>query len=137
MGFVFPKMRKKLSGLSAAVFLGFLWGIWHLPVIDFLGTATPHGAYWFPFLVAFTAAMTAMRVLIAWLYSNTGSVLLCQLMHVCSTGSLVIFSPPRVSAAQEALWYAAYAAALWLLVAPLSRRGVITFPCPEKFTRVR
>lgn len=135
MGFAFPKMRQKLSGLSAAVLLGFLWGLWHLPVIDFLGTATPHGAYWLPFFAAFAATMTAMRVLIAWLYSNTGSVLLCQLMHTCSTGSLVIFSPPRVSAAQEALWYAAYAAALWLLVALLSRR-VITLPCPGKSPRV-
>ncbi len=64
--------------------------------------------------------MTAMRVLIAWLYSNTRSVLLCQLMHVFSTGSLVISSPPRVSAAQEVFWYAVYAAALWIAVAFLA-----------------
>jgi uncharacterized protein len=135
MGFAFPKMRQKLSGLSAAVLLGLLWGIWHLPVIDFLGTTTPHGAYWFPFFAAFAAAMTAMRILIAWLYCNTGSVLLCQLMHVCSTGSLVIFSPVRVSAGQEALWYAVYAAALWLLVIGLSG-GVRDFPCRENSPRV-
>jgi hypothetical protein len=61
--------------------------------------------------------MTAMRVLIAWTYANTKSVVVAQLLHACSTGSLVIFSPPRVTAAQEALWYAIYAAALWLLVA--------------------
>jgi hypothetical protein len=61
--------------------------------------------------------MTAMRVLIAWLYSNTKSVLLAQLMHACYTGSLVIFSPPGVTAAQEVFWYALYAAALWLAVA--------------------
>jgi hypothetical protein len=58
-----------------------------------------------------------MRVLIAWVYSNTNSVLLAQLLHASSTGSLVIFSPPRVTAAQESLWYAIYAAALWLIVA--------------------
>jgi len=61
--------------------------------------------------------MTAMRVLIAWLYSNTNSLLSTQLMHACSTESLVIFSPPRVSAAQEVFWYAAYAAGLWLVIA--------------------
>jgi membrane protease YdiL (CAAX protease family) len=116
MGFAFPKLRQNLPVLPAAVLLGVLWGLWHLPVIDYLGTATPHGTSWWPFFLAFTAAMTAMRVLIVWLYSNTKSVLLCQLMHVCSTGSLVIFSPPRVTAAQEALWYAVYALALWLLV---------------------
>ena len=59
--------------------------------------------------------MTAMRALIAWLYENTKSVLLAQLMHVSSTGTLVIFSP-RVSAGQEAMWYAVYGGVLWVVV---------------------
>jgi hypothetical protein len=41
-------------------------------------------------------------------------------MHACSTGSLVVFSPPIANAAQEAFWYVAYAAILWLLVAALA-----------------
>jgi uncharacterized protein len=117
MGYAFPKMRRPGNALGPAILLGLLWGAWHIPVIDYLGTATPHGAYWFPFFLAFTAAMTAMRVLIAWTYSNTQSVVLAQLLHASSTGSLVIFSPPGVTAAQESQWYAAYAAALWLVVA--------------------
>jgi membrane protease YdiL (CAAX protease family) len=117
MGYVFPKMRRKENALAPAILLGLLWGAWHIPVIDYLGTSTPRGAYWLPFFLAFTAAMTAMRVLIAWTYANTKSVLLTQLLHVSSTGSLVIFSPPHVTAAQESLWYAIYAAALWLVVA--------------------
>jgi membrane protease YdiL (CAAX protease family) len=117
MGYVFPKMRRKENALAPAILLGLLWGAWHIPVIDYLGTSTPHGAYWLPFFLAFTAAMTAMRVLIAWTYANTKSVVLAQLLHASSSGSLVIFSPPRVTAAQESLWYALYAAALWLAVA--------------------
>lgn len=117
MGYAFPKMRRADNALAPAILLGLLWGAWHIPVIDYLGTSTPHGAYWFPFFLAFTAAMTAMRVLIAWIYSNTNSVLLAQLLHASSTGSLVVFSPPGVTAAQESLWYAIYAAALWLVVA--------------------
>jgi len=117
MGYAFPKMRRADNALAPAILLGLLWGAWHIPVIDYLGTSTPHGAYWFPFFLAFTAALTAMRVVIAWIYSNTKSVLLAQLLHASSTGSLVIFSPPGVIAAQEALWYAIYAAALWFLVA--------------------
>jgi len=116
MGYAFPRMRGKDNALAPAILLGLLWGIWHIPVIDYLGTSTPHGAYWFPFFLAFTAAMTAMRILMAWIYSHTNSVFLAQLLHASSTGSLVIFSPPRVTAAQESLWYAVYAAALWLLV---------------------
>lgn len=116
MGYAFPKMCRKTNALSASILLGLLWGLWHLPVIDFLGTASPHGRYLIPYFFAFTGAMTAMRVLIGWIYTNTNSVPLAQLMHASSTGSLVIFSPPQVNAAQEALWYAVYAAALWLLV---------------------
>jgi membrane protease YdiL (CAAX protease family) len=119
-GFAFPKMCLKLPPLRAAILLGLLWGLWHIPVVNFLGTAVPHGAYWLHFFLAFTAAMTAMRVLISWLYAHTKSISLAQLMHACSTGSLVVFSPPAATAAQEAFWYATYAAALWLLVATLA-----------------
>ena len=117
--FAFPKMCLKLPPLRAAIVLGLLWGLWHAPVINFLGTAVPHGTYWPHFFVAFTAAMTAMRVLISWLYAHTKSIPLAQVMHACSTGSLVVFSPPGVSSRQEAFWYACYGAALWLLVSAL------------------
>jgi membrane protease YdiL (CAAX protease family) len=117
MGFAFPKMRRPGNAMAPAILLGLLWSAWHIPVIDYLGTSTPHAAYWLPFFLAFTAAMTAMRVLIAWTYTNTNSILLAQLLHATSTGSLVVFSPPHVSAAQESLWYTLYASVLWLFVA--------------------
>jgi membrane protease YdiL (CAAX protease family) len=115
-GFAFPRMSSQHNPLSASITLGLLWSLWHLPVVTYLGTATPHGPYWFPFFMAFTFAMTAMRVLISWLYTNTKSVLIAQLMHISSTGSLVVLSPPAVSARQEVIWYALYGTALWLAV---------------------
>jgi hypothetical protein len=118
MGFAFPKMRrKKRSVLATGVTLGFLWGLWHAPVVDYLGAAAPHGAYWLPFFLSFIALLTAMRVLIVWIYANTQSVLLAQLMHLSSTGCLVVLSATHASPAQETLWYAVYAAALWVVVA--------------------
>lgn len=120
-GYAFPRMRSPNDGLAPGIVLGLLWALWHLPVINFLGTATPHGAYWFHFFLSFAAAMTAMRVLISWMYTNTKSVLLAQLMHMSSTGSLVIFSPARVNAPQEAVWYLVYGTVLWLVVAIVVR----------------
>jgi uncharacterized protein len=122
MGYAFPKMAQTGNALGAAILLGILWGTWHIPVIDYLGTATPHRAYWLQYFLAFTAAMTGMRVLIAWIYTNTKSVALAQLMHASSTGSLVVFSPGGVTARQETVWYAVYAAALWLIVALVAAR---------------
>ena len=122
MAYAFPKIRRPDNGLAPAIVLGLLWALWHLPVINFLGTASPHGRYWFHFFLAFAVAMTAMRVLISWMYINTKSVLLTQLMHLSSTGSLVVFSPPRVTALQEVVWYLLYGTLLWLVVAIVVKR---------------
>jgi uncharacterized protein len=120
-GYAFPKMRSQDNALAPAILLGVLWAIWHLPVINYLGTAVPHRAYWFPFFLVFAMAMTAMRVLICWIYTNTRSVLITQLMHMSSTGSLVIFSAPHVTAGQEVTWYAFYGITLWLVVAAVAK----------------
>ena len=116
MGYAFPKMYSPNHWLGASVVLGLLWSVWHLPVVDFLGAASPHGSYWLPFFFAFTLAMTAMRMVIAWIYVHTRSVFLSQLMHISSTGSLVVFGAPRVTPGQEAAWYAIYGVLLWLFV---------------------
>ncbi len=116
-GFAFPAMRSTRSAWGAAVSLGLLWSAWHIPVVDYLGAATPHGRYWLPFFLAFTAAITGVRVLIGWLYVNTGSILLAQMFHASSTGVLAVFGPATVTAGEEVLWYAAYAALLWIAVA--------------------
>jgi len=68
-----------------------------------LATRRPVLAYFmltfvFSWCCALAAAMTAMRVLIAWIYVNPKSVLLSQLMHIRSTSSLVVLSPARISA---------------------------------------
>ena len=121
MGFAFEKLHARATAFRAAVTLGLVWAIWHLPVVDFLGVAHPHGAYWAPFFLAFGAAMTAMRVLIVWNYVNTGSLLAAQLLHMSSTGALVVFAAPGVNAPQEVTWYALYALALWLVVGVVVR----------------
>lgn len=93
-----------------------LWGLWHLPVVDSLRAASPHGRYWPECFAAFIAVLAAIRVLIAWTYVHTGSLRMAQLLHASSTGFLVILSAPRVAPAQEAFWYFLYAAALWAIV---------------------
>jgi membrane protease YdiL (CAAX protease family) len=105
-GFAYPKLRQRFAVLPAAAVLGLFWGLWHAPVIDFLGATSPHGKTLPAFFAAFVAAMAAMRVLIAWFYEHTQSVALAQFMHISSTGSLVVFSPPAVTPTQEATWYA-------------------------------
>jgi membrane protease YdiL (CAAX protease family) len=116
-GFAFPRLSNRFGALGGAFLLGLLWALWHFPVVDSLGAASPHGSALPLFFGSFAAVLVATRVLIAWLYANTGSVLGAQLLHASSTGWLVVLSPSAVSPEQEALWYLAYAALLWIVVA--------------------
>ena len=115
-GYTLPHMSPPMRTVPAGILLGLLWALWHWPVIDFLGTAHPHGAFLLPFFLAFALILTAMRVLMVWTYAHTKSLFLPQLMHISSTGSLVVFGPPHVTAAQETLWYALYGLILSLAV---------------------
>jgi uncharacterized protein len=67
-GFVYPKLQLRFSNWQAGIILGLFWGFWHLPVIDFLGAASPHGIYLVPFFISFILLLTGLRVLIGWLY---------------------------------------------------------------------
>jgi membrane protease YdiL (CAAX protease family) len=114
-GFAYPRMRTRFGALAGALLLGVLWGLWHLPVVDSLGTASPHGRYWPEFFASFVAMLVALRVLIAWVYNNTGRLLMAQLLHASSTGFLVVLSASQVTPAQEAMWYLAYAGVLGIV----------------------
>jgi membrane protease YdiL (CAAX protease family) len=116
-GFAYARMSARFGALGGALLLGVFWALWHFPVVDSLGAASPHRASLPLFFASFAAVLVATRVLIAWLYTNTGSVLGAQLLHATSTGSLVVLSPAAVSPEQEALWYLVYAGLLWILVA--------------------
>ena len=121
-GFAYPKLLSGYSPLQAGIILGLFWGFWHLPVIDFLGATSPHGMYLAPFFISFILLLTGLRVLIGWLYINTGSILLTQLVHSVSTGCLAMLGPFGISPRQEVLWYAVYAAAIWITVLIIFKR---------------
>jgi membrane protease YdiL (CAAX protease family) len=122
-GFAYPLLRLRFGAFRGAVVLGILWGCWHLPVVDSLGAASPHGSAWPAFFLAFVAILTGLQALIAWIYDHTESVLLARLMHASSTGCLVALGASGVVPAQEAAWYALYAAVLWLIGSVVRWRG--------------
>jgi uncharacterized protein len=101
-GFACPRMRTRFGALRGALLLGVLWGLWHLPVVDSLGAAAPHGTAWPVFFLAFVGVLTALRVLIARIWSKTSSLLLAQLMHASSTGFLVVLGAAHVTAHRPA-----------------------------------
>src|SRR5262249_12803783 len=59
-GYAYPRMVRQFGPLVGAIVLGILWGIWHLPVVDSLGAATPHGSSWPEFFFAFVFLVSGL-----------------------------------------------------------------------------
>lgn len=117
-GYAFPKMQQLIrkSVVPSSVILGIIWGLWHLPVVDFLGAAFPHKTYLPLFALGFIFIMTGIRVIISWVYSHTQSLLLPQLLHAVSTASLAVLAPVSISPGRETLWYWLYGSILWCVI---------------------
>jgi membrane protease YdiL (CAAX protease family) len=82
--------------------------------------------------------LTSLRLLIAWVYDRTGSLLVAQCTHASSTGFLVVLGAAHVTPAQEALWYGLYGALLGVVAAMAwSRRPAPTGPTPADAAQAR
>lgn len=111
MGFAYPMMQSKRSVLRISIYLGLLHALWHI-LPSFLAIYHKLGAYWLFDFVGFLVFVTALRVLIVWVYANTGSLLLSQLMHASSTGFYGIFIPTDVAPANWVIFTWVYAVVL-------------------------
>lgn len=122
-GFAVRQVRPRYSTLATGVIVGTLWGTWHF-LADLWGEAGSYGAlFLLHFLVFWVGALSAYRVLMVWVYDRTESLLLAQLMHACFTGSLIVLGPSMASAAQNVLYAAIFAAALWIVVVAIVARS--------------
>src|SRR5579859_1160865 len=45
-GYLVEMILRGRDPFRGAILLGLLWAFWHLPVVNFLGAASPDGAYW-------------------------------------------------------------------------------------------
>ena len=76
-GFALPRLQKKFSALTSSLILGFLWACWHIPFYfepNYAANGMP--------LPIFMVVVTALSILFAWIYNNSGgSLLLTMLAH--------------------------------------------------------
>jgi len=103
-GVAIPKMQMKHSAFATSIMLGVIWAIWHL-LADFWGGYVAYGGLYLPNYLLWVVALPAYRVLMVWVYNNTGSLLLAQLMHASFTGSQYLLTPTALSVADDVLWY--------------------------------
>ena len=83
-GFALDRLQQRRSALTASLILGFIWGVWHLPLF-FISGSVQHDAaipIW-----QYILQTIILAVLYTWLHNNTGrSVLVAFLFH--TTGNL-------------------------------------------------
>jgi membrane protease YdiL (CAAX protease family) len=77
--YALPRLQQHRSALVAALVIGVLWGLWHVPTFLAQGhTGTE--------LVPLVVSPIAASVLFTWIYNSTGgSLLLVWLFHTAST----------------------------------------------------
>lgn len=124
-GFALPQLRRRYSLLVAGLVLGIIWGVWH-GLADYWGTHTQFGSLWVLRIGLWIAALTAFRVLLVWVYENTESLFVAQLMHASFTGSQGLLVP-TLAPGGHFVWYSLFTLVLWALVGvlihSLRRRG--------------
>lgn len=75
IGYAVEPMQERFGALSAGILIGIPWAVWHYPSIIQQG----HGL---TFIAWATLGTVAVRVLIVWIYNNTGkSLFACILFH--------------------------------------------------------
>lgn len=120
-GFATPELRRTHSVLWTGLFLGLIWGAWHL-LVNVWGSAGAMGPV--PpvifLLVVLFSFLPPYRVLMVAVYDRTGSLLAVMLMHMSLIAFWQIFTPTSISGWPLVTWYLAWAAVLWIFVALLS-----------------
>ena len=85
-GYALDRLQSKYNALTASLIVGFMWGMWHLPLFYIGYLLFPAWAY--------LIAVLAFSVLFTWLYNNTGGNLLVALLfHTMINLSIALFPP--------------------------------------------
>ena len=87
-GWLLPVVQRRVAPLAAAVAIGVVWAVWHLPLYAMVGTTQADSAFgWY------TLQAVALSVVLTWIHNGTGhSILLPVLFHGAVNGfySLVL-----------------------------------------------
>ncbi len=112
-GFATRRLLIGRSVVAVGLTIGFLHGFWHLLVEYYWGDGASYGRWFIPyFIVAWVLPLTALRLLIVWVFHRTQSTLIAALTHASYTGALVMLWPVGISQGEEMLWTGAFAATL-------------------------
>ena len=101
-GIAQPEIARTTGSAKAALLVGLVWALWHVPLFFLPGGVSQYGSN-FP---VFALGVVGMALMLGWLYSRTASILLCVVFHAAANaitalgvaipheaGCLVLLSP--------------------------------------------
>ena len=127
-GFALPRLQRRLPALGAALALGGIWALWHLPLLisDPTGQRPPF---------QFVLGILAQSVILAWLYNSTNASLPIVIIFHAAVNTAARYTLPGFAGAdyQIAWWvqtglYVLIAAGVTIVGGP--RR--LTTPLPQE-----
>ena len=125
-GFVTPQLRQRYGILTTGLLMGLLWGVWHYPLFSESALSSKTISPVVYLVVLLFSWLLPYRILMVWVYDRTGSLLLAILMHIPITAAQVIRAAPAVSNVQVVIDNLLFAAALWVFVAVVQGRQILT-----------
>jgi len=121
-GFATPKLRMKYSVMATGVNLGMAWGLWHL-LSNYIGSSADAGTLPIPLylLVTLFSFLPPFRIIMTWVYDQTGSLLIAILMHASLDVFWILSTPHALTGSQRIAWYIAWSVVLWGMVAAIKK----------------
>ncbi len=121
-GYALPRLQVRRSAFSASVLLGFVWGVWHIPLYFVHGTGqqeTAVAAGPVFAIVAFIIWTIGLSTLFTWLFNETrGSLIVVILFHAAV--NLGAFVPAAVGSTGAAAFL--YAIVTWVVALIVAAR---------------
>lgn len=121
-GFAIDRAPASWSLLQTGAAIGVLHGLWHL-VPGFWGDYErwASGLYFAHFIIFWIGGLTALRVVIVWLFRRTLSLPVAQVAHASYTGGMLILWP-AATAVDDFRWTAVFVLFLWLATLAIATR---------------
>lgn len=104
-GYALPRLQQKMAGLPAALWLGVVWALWHLPLL----VSDPSGQR--P-VVQFVILVVAQSVVLSWLYNSTSASVPLLILGHAAIDTVARFVLPQFTGSDyQLIWWCQ--AALW------------------------
>jgi membrane protease YdiL (CAAX protease family) len=118
-GFLLPRLETAWGLLPAALVVGLVWGVWHLPA-DFVGLKGYGDLFWLAFLINGPIVLTGHSIIISWLWRKTGRNTLTAIIYHWSVTASAMLAPTAGTEGVSGLTAACIGAGLiWVVAAVL------------------